>query len=182
MTTRQRLLAGTAAVLLFGASLAPAAAIDVNLLGGSSNGGVSISTGSGGGTLATASVGSGSGSVNATIGNGGGDLVTLNQADDGTTDAAVNLGGTTGDLGGLIDLGSLLGGAGGIGGGGTGGGGGGGGGGVTPQQIAGAYGSLGGGEQQLLRSSCRSVLVNPAAFDRSLVALCRVIARIAVQN
>lgn len=181
MRTSNRILAVTAAVLLLGASFAPAHAIDLNI------GGIGISANLGGDSIASASVSSGptgGQTVNLAVNDTSGNLVDLNQEGDQTS-GNVNLGldglgldglgldglGLDGLLGG--GLGDIL----------PGDGGGilpGGGGGLTPTQIASAFGGLGGPEQQLLRNRCRSVLGNPVAFEPSLVELCRIIARMQV--
>ena len=107
-----------------------------------------------------------------------GDLITTSQSG-GTTDANVNLGLAGLGLGGVndalngvtdpagqtldgVNLGDLGGGV--IPGGGA-----------TPgaTQVAEAFGALGSGERQQLRLRCVTILGQPAAFDTSLVALCR---------
>jgi hypothetical protein len=200
MRTSNRILAVTAAVLLLGASFAPAHAIDLNIggigisLGSSGNGGTTASVGtSTGGTAVSATLGGGSNLATAGVGTGGtglivglgtneGPLLTTSSSD-GTTSANVNLGlgGLGGTANGLVNtvtdpLGNLLDGVDvpGLP------GGGGGGGGVTPTQLASAFGGLGPAEQQLLRNRCRSVLGSPAAFEPGLVELCRIIARMQV--
>ena len=160
MTNKAHILGIVTAVLMLGAAVPSAQALDVSVggvsVGGGSGdgGGTSVSVGGGGDTSATATIGGGSNVANATVGTGGntvnanigntpGDLVTANQ-NGGTTQANVNLGGlglgngANNTLNGVTDpLGNTLGGidVGGLlgglpGGGGAGGGGGGGGGGT----------------------------------------------------
>jgi hypothetical protein len=106
------------------------------------------------------------------IGTNSGPLLASTTGPDGGS-TSVNLGGATSGLGGTglgnIDLGDL-----GIGGGGNGGDGNG----ATFNEVRVAFGSLGSGEQQQFRIRCRAVLTSPQAFDASLVAMCRMIAKI----
>lgn len=181
MTSSRRVLAGTAAALMLGIGLAPAQAIELNVLG------IGVSANVGGDSMASAGVSSGpSGgqTVNLAVNDTSGNLVDLNQ-DGNQTSGNVNLG--LDGLGlGLDDL--LGGGLGGLlpgdgtGGGNGGGGNGGGGGGLTPAQIASAFGGAAGADQDLLRRQCRSVLANPARFEPNVVELCRVIARLQMQG
>jgi len=176
MRTSNRILAVTAAVLLLGASFAPAHAIDLNI------GGIGISANLGGGSVASVGVSSGptgGQAVNLAVNDTSGDLIELNQNED-QVDGAVNLG--LGDLGldglgldglGLGGLDDLLGGGldGILPGDDTGGG-------LTPTQLASGFGGLAPADQQLLRNRCRAVLNNPGAFEPSLAELCRIIARL----
>lgn len=176
MKTTQRILAITSTALLLGIAL-PAYAIDVNV------GGVGVSATTGGGSVATVGVTSDAGGNSGTdaelvISNTDGSLVDLQNEENSTT-GTVNLGGAggLGDLGG-IDLGDLdLGDIGGIDGVLPGGDGAGGGTDAEAQVVA-SFNALTGSEQTVLRARCRAVMMNPDAFEPSLVALCRIIATV----
>jgi len=165
MKTRNRILAVTSAALLLGVAFMPAHAIDLNVAG------IGISANTGGGSVASAGVTSdpsGGQGFNLAVNDTSGELVELDQ-DGNDTNGAVNLGLDglgLGDLGGLGGLDGVIPGDG--SGGGT----------FTSTDIAASFAALTGGEQVALRSRCRAVLANPGAFEASLVALCRVIARI----
>jgi hypothetical protein len=116
------------------------------------------------------------------IGTNSGPLLASTTGPDGGS-TSVNLGGATSGLGGTglgnidlgdlgldgTDLGGLLPGGGGNGGDGNG---------ATFNEVRVAFASLGSGEQQQFRIRCRAVLTSPQAFDASLVAMCRMIAKI----
>ena len=190
MQTRNRIIAAFASAMLVGATFAPAAALTVNLnngvhLNGSPTAtGLNVNTGSGN---TVASVGSHAYGTDAAalITTSKGDLVDLNTKKKKTS-GTVNLGGV--DRSGLdpgnIDVGDLLG----IGA-------------VTippvvvppaieppptikpppaivPPGVSGGFADLSGGDQALLKIKCRSVLINPAAFESNVVGLCRLIAQI----
>jgi hypothetical protein len=202
----KHILAVMSAALLMSVAV-PATALDLGVGGisigggsGSGGGGTAATVGFGdasagvtigGGTnYASASTTAGDSTVNLSIGGGDGPLVTA-FSNDGTTDADINLGflglgssgndlinGVTDPLGDLLDGAALPG---------DGGGGGGGGGTdtggdfpgvVSPTELAGAYGSLSGGEQAFLRNRCHTVMLYPQRFDRDLIELCRIIARL----
>lgn len=167
MKTTQRILAITSTALLLGIAL-PAHAIDINVGGA----GASATTGNGSvASVGASSDASGSGGTDADliIANSDGGLVDVQNEENSTT-GTVNLGGSDlGDLGlGDLGLGGLDGVLPGDESGGT----------VTGTQVAAAFGALTGSEQTALRLRCRSVMMNPAAFEASLVALCRIIATI----
>ncbi len=173
------------AALLAGTAV-PAMALDLSAggvsvsSGSTTGGGTSVSAGTGGtstgitlgGGSNIATVGGSTGGTGASlsVGNTTGNLVTVNG-----TNAGVNLGGL--GLGGGVNstlngvtgpLGTALDGV-------NPGGGAGGGGSV---QLAAAYSSLSGADQQRIKLKCRAVLSAPASFNAQTVALCRLVGRL----
>lgn len=188
----------TSAALLLGAVAIPAQALDLSV------GGISISAGSGGNGGTQVSVGAAGTGISATVGGGQnianvgvggasvgvgtqtGNLITSNN---GATNVNLGglpvVGGLTGTVGGVVNgvtdpVGTILGGVGGPNdpGNGNGNGNGNGGGGLNPVQVASAFGGMSSADQQLLKVRCKSILMNPATFDASMIKLCRLLAQL----
>jgi hypothetical protein len=180
---RYLLVTAASAVILAGAALTPATALDLDVggahvsAGSGSDGGTSAGAGTGG-TSAGATVGGGSNIGSATVGTGtnrgtvrigttSGSLVDLNSAG-GQTNGSVNLGfggaangplnGVTGTVGGVLD--GIPGGA------------------VTPGAVGGAVSNLTSGQIQALKLQCGEILSNPGRFDAELVALCSILRKL----
>ena len=188
MTKQYLMVAAASAALLFGATVLPAGALEVNVggvsasVGNTDNGGTKASASAGnttasatiggGSNVASASVGAAGQKANVGVGTGGGSLLGANSSgdlDSGTsTSANVNLGGLLGGL----PIGGGGGGGGGAGGGGAGGGGAGGGG------VKGAFAGLSPSEQIVVKKRCGGVLSAPAAYDDGLVKLCRILRKL----
>ena len=202
MARKAHILAIASTVLMLGAAIPSAQALDISIGGASAGGGsggdggtgTSVSVGTadtginatigGGSNVATGNVGTGANGVGVAVGNTPGSLIETNQ-NGGRAQANVNLGGAglgagpNNALNSVTDpLGDLLDGldVGALPGGGGGAGGGGGGGGAT--QVGAAFGGLAPADQQLLRARCSTVLGNPGAYAAGVVSLCRVIARL----
>lgn len=173
MTVRLRTAGAIGALLL--AMAAPAYAAEVSVGGASVSAGTdtsvsagvgdtsaSVSIGGGGGNVATGTVETGGNAANVRVGSGSGPLADVNQSGNplaGTSRTGVN-----------VNLGDLLGGGGAGGGNGNGN--------VSPGAVNSAFSDLSEGQQAAVRRQCRSVMASPAGFERDLVALCRLLAKL----
>ncbi len=207
--SNRSIVAATCASLLLAVSAVSASALDVRVggisigAGSGSNGGLSVGVGVGN-TKATVGVGGGSNvasvgvnntngpGLNVGVNNASGPLISTTSSG-GKTNANVNLGlggpnglvggvvnGVTGTVGGILDDVTLPGILDPQGPGTPGGPGGPGGPGVSGPQLVNAYGGLSGGEQQALKVKCRSVLMNPRAYDHETQRLCAMLKRLGV--
>jgi hypothetical protein len=161
-----------AGALIAGLIAMPAYALDVSV-GGNDSGGTSASAsegdtsvnaniGGGGGNVANGRVGTGGNAATFSIGSGSGPLVSGSSNGsplDGTSNsnAAVNLGGILGGVGGLPGAG--------------------GGGGVTPDEVAAAISGSGANIAEL-KTTCVGVLGAPGRFETELVQLCRLLMKL----
>jgi hypothetical protein len=174
---------GTNANLTLGGGRTASATVNSGVNGGTG----ARATIGGGSSVAKATVGSGGNTATVSIGGGSGPLLSAGStgnplAGTSATLAAVNLGGLTGGLGTVLPTspGSVPGAPGG----GVVSGGAGGGGGVihtpsgkriTTARVERVADQLSTEERRKLKLRCASILMSPAAFDDSLVGLCRIL-------
>lgn len=196
MTRHKLTIAATSVALLLGSSMLGAQAIDakanvggvkasVSVGGGSGTAKASVgntanakaTVGGGGGNVASVNAGVGNNNAAASVGTGGGPLVNSTTSGNPAGDGLDS--GTSINLGNLFGGGGTGGGTGGTTGGGDGGKGGGGGGGtVATSRVQAVIADMSSGEIAAMKKRCDSILVMPAAYDSSLVELCKVLKRL----